>query len=441
MNLRRTALLLCSFVTILTARAQLRTAIAGGYHIASVPGNANPGWDSLNYDHASRKGIHIGLMADVPFSPNSNFYFQPGMFFSNKGQRFSTSLDTATGDISNVTARQFINYMEIPLNLVYKVGLGKKSSLLIGGGPYVSFLYGGKERKDVYYKNGDVTTTENTDLKRARTFGQYNNLDYGANALLGFELGRVYLTANYSQGLGDFYKADNNDGSFRHQVMGATVGFFLGKKKERNRERDRDKDGIPDHLDGCPKTKGTVATNGCPDKDGDGVPDKEDKCPDQKGDIKSKGCPATDSDKDGVNDDEDKCPDVAGSLENGGCPDVDHALQDEVGIRAGKIQFEYASSAITAQSKIALDGIVNILIDNPQLKLTIEGYTSSDGRASNHSRLSQARADNVRKYLESKGIEAKRLSAAGRGTSNPLNGNKTELERKLNRRVELKLTY
>ena len=37
--------------------------------------------------------------------------------------------------------------MDIPINLVFKVKLGKSSKIMIGGGPYVAFLYNGREKK------------------------------------------------------------------------------------------------------------------------------------------------------------------------------------------------------------------------------------------------------------------------------------------------------
>jgi len=55
-------------------------------------------------------------------------------------------------------------------------------------------------------------------------------------------------------------------------------------------------------------------------------------------------------------------------------------------------------------------------------------------------KLSQARADNVKKYFESKGIDGIRLKAEGFGNTKPLNNSKNGAEKALNRRVELKLS-
>jgi len=55
-------------------------------------------------------------------------------------------------------------------------------------------------------------------------------------------------------------------------------------------------------------------------------------------------------------------------------------------------------------------------------------------------KLSQSRADNVKSYFISKGIGASRLEAKGFGPTQPINNGKTEAEKALNRRVEMKVS-
>lgn len=435
-----TALLLCSCF-IFSANAQLRTAIAGGAQLSSVPGNSSPQWDSLNYKYSSRTGFHIGLLAETHLFNSNDLYFQTGMSYINKGRKFSTGFDSSSAGITKVSGSQFVNYMEIPLNIVFKKDIGKNSRLIVGGGPHVSFLFSGRESKSVYYTNGNVDATENTSLKVPRSSGKYNNVDFGVNALAGVEFGKLFLTANFSKGLSQFYTANTNTGSFKNQVVGATIGFYLNSDKKREAgKRDRDGDGVPDINDECPKVKGSVTAKGCPDKDGDGVPDKDDNCPNIAGKASRNGCPVPDNDRDGVDNDDDKCPDVAGVKENNGCPAIDPALESEIDRFAKRIQFKYKSTVLSKKSKEVLGEIVKVLKENTHLNVLIEGYTSSDGNGRNHLSLSQRRAENVKSYLRMNGIGEKRLKAIGFGDTNPLNGNKTEAERAMNRRVELKIT-
>ena len=69
--------------------------------------------------------------------------------------------------------------------------------------------------------------------------------------------------------------------------------------------------------------------------------------------------------------------------------------------------------------------------------LDIEGHTSSDGTLNANMKLSNERAETVKNYLVSRGVDPSRLSSKGFGPTRPLNQGKTEQERALNRRVEL----
>jgi outer membrane protein OmpA-like peptidoglycan-associated protein len=480
-------------------KAQFRVGIAGGPNISSVVERNNlPGWDSIKNNYSTRTGLHIGVIADLRFSPRSKFYFQPAVFFYNKGRSY-TSPDDSIGAIKTYTFSQFVNYMDMPLNLVFKLPLGQKVKFILGGGPYISFFYNGKEKTETSYNSGDFETTEDNDLPVGTKPGQYKTFDYGVNGLAGFEIGRLSITGNFSQGMGDFYTA-NYKGHLNHRVYGATLAIYLGNREKNNeaKNRDRDKDGILDRDDKCPTEPGTAATDGCPDKDGDGIADKEDSCPNEAGplnnhgcpipdadkdgiaDDKDKcpnvaglaryngcpipdtdkdgindeedkcptvagvaryaGCPVPDTDKDGVNDEEDRCPNVAGVKENNGCPPIKKEIVEKVNFAARRIQFEYAKSNLLPQSLKVLDEVVKILKENPELKLAIEGYTSNNGIYEENMKLSRQRAERVKEYFIKKGIDASRLHAEGFGPNHPLNKGKTPAEQALNRRVELKLS-
>ncbi len=75
---------------------------------------------------------------------------------------------------------------------------------------------------------------------------------------------------------------------------------------------------------------------------------------------------------------------------------------------------------------------------SPDNHAVIEGFTDNRGSAAYNMKLSQRRADAVRKYLVEKfGVNAEKLSAKGFGKGNPIASNKTKAGRQKNRRVEL----
>ena len=107
--------------------------------------------------------------------------------------------------------------------------------------------------------------------------------------------------------------------------------------------------------------------------------------------------------------------------------------------KAGDINFANGSTALTKVSKTELDKGVKVLTENPQLKLYVEGHTSSTGSAKLNDKLSLDRAFSVKSYLVGKGIAADRLTATGFGSSKPIADNKTKEGQKANRRVEFKV--
>jgi outer membrane protein OmpA-like peptidoglycan-associated protein len=73
-------------------------------------------------------------------------------------------------------------------------------------------------------------------------------------------------------------------------------------------------------------------------------------------------------------------------------------------------------------------------------KVKVVGYTDNTGTAEHNSKLSQQRADVVRDYLVSIGVDPKKLEAIGAADANPIADNSTNEGRARNRRVEIEVT-
>lgn len=206
---------------------------------------------------------------------------------------------------------------------------------------------------------------------------------------------------------------------------------------------DSDNDGIADKDDKCPNVPGVARYQGCPvpDRDKDGITDEEDKCPDVAGVARYQGCPVPDRDKDGVNDEEDKCPDLPGEVSNNGCPVIKAEEVKKIEYAAKNIFFTTGKYTLLSKSFKPLNEVVTILAENKDLKLDVDGYTDNTGKAETNQKLSQQRADAVKKYLVSKGIDESRLASTGHGQDSPVADNKTAAGRAQNRRVELHLKY
>ena len=101
------------------------------------------------------------------------------------------------------------------------------------------------------------------------------------------------------------------------------------------------------------------------------------------------------------------------------------------------INFKLNSSSILPSSKKVLDNIIRIVNDlNIKINLDILGYTDASGSASYNKRLSQKRADSVKKYLFKHNINAQKMTSVGYGEEKFI----FEPNDKRNRRVEIYLT-
>lgn len=103
------------------------------------------------------------------------------------------------------------------------------------------------------------------------------------------------------------------------------------------------------------------------------------------------------------------------------------------------IQFETNAFELKPVSFIELDKLIQLLNDNPTLKIEISGHTDNVGKPADNLALSNSRAKSVVSYLIGKGIAAQRLAAKGYGETKPVADNATEEGRAKNRRTELKV--
>ena len=108
----------------------------------------------------------------------------------------------------------------------------------------------------------------------------------------------------------------------------------------------------------------------------------------------------------------------------------------EVTIVMNNIFFDFDKDVLKSESIPELDRITKFLSENEKVKIAIAGHTDSVGPDDYNMGLSQRRAQSVRKYFASKGIDAGRMSVNYFGESKPADSNETIDGRSKNRRVE-----
>jgi outer membrane protein OmpA-like peptidoglycan-associated protein len=105
-----------------------------------------------------------------------------------------------------------------------------------------------------------------------------------------------------------------------------------------------------------------------------------------------------------------------------------------------KVLFGYDRSDLNATAKTNLDKLKNILLKYPETNITVIGHTDSKGSDSYNQTLSESRATAVTNYASQNGIDKARLTAIGKGESDPIATNDTEEGSASNRRVEFVIT-
>jgi len=150
-------------------------------------------------------GFHAGVNLQLPVAPE--FYFQPGLLFSTKGAKISTT-------------SYKLSYIELPLNFVYKALVGN-GYFMLGFGPYVAYGIGGK---DIEFKK-TVETGDSDAIKYFKPF------DAGANLFFGYELpAGLFLQLNTQLGLLDINPEDNriagdNESTLKNTGYGISLGY------------------------------------------------------------------------------------------------------------------------------------------------------------------------------------------------------------------------
>lgn len=120
-----------------------------------------------------------------------------------------------------------------------------------------------------------------------------------------------------------------------------------------------------------------------------------------------------------------------------GAPDTRNKLITEGKFVTTGITFDVNSATIKPESYGTLKTIAQVLQDNPEVRVKIIGHTDSDGEDNANINLSKKRSEAVKAILGSDfGVNASRLESDGKGESQPVADNTTQVGKANNRRVE-----
>ncbi len=193
-------LVLSASFAIAQEPGKMSFGILGGVNFQNLNGKLSSG-DKLENDMLL--GFHGGVNVQIPIAPE--FYFQPGLMYAIKGAK---STYTILG--SEFTDETKLNYIEMPLNLVYKGALGN-GFVMLGFGPYAAYGISGKK----VFQGNDITYERGVD---------YNAFDAGANIFFGYEMASgMFLQLDTQFGMLDI--DTDEDATAKNTGFGLSIGY------------------------------------------------------------------------------------------------------------------------------------------------------------------------------------------------------------------------
>ena len=211
-------LLLTGTIAIAQSSGKMSIGVLGGVNFQNLNGKDASG-DKLTNDMIV--GFHAGVNVQIPIAPQ--FYFQPGLIYSTKGAK------NTSGSITRTTK---LNYIELPLNLVYKAQLGS-GYFMLGFGPYVGYGIGGNEK----IEGGSVTVENDVEFKNTVETGDgllipyFKALDLGGNIFAGYEMSNgLFFQLNTQLGMVNIKPEDKRllstaDKSNKNTGYGLSLGY------------------------------------------------------------------------------------------------------------------------------------------------------------------------------------------------------------------------
>ncbi|HLP37268.1 porin family protein [Lacibacter sp.] len=169
--------------------------------------------ESVSIKSDGKIGFTAGVFADIALS--EKFAFQPGLNFTQKGGKFDG------GEFAEDDVTMTLNYLELPLNVLYKAPAGN-GKFFFGLGPSIAFGLSGKAKSGGESEDINFGSDENEDA--------YKPLDFGGNIVAGYELSSGLLfSVNFNTTLNNINTT--SDATVRNTYFGLRIGYLLGGNK------------------------------------------------------------------------------------------------------------------------------------------------------------------------------------------------------------------
>jgi hypothetical protein len=214
--------------SILNAEAQNNSSLGkpsfgiyGGINFQNINGNDDSG-TKLSNSLVPR--FTVGINGQIPIAPS--FYFQAGLRFISKGTKGPVEYNDNAGT-RTITREIVMNYLEIPLDLVFKPMLGN-GNMILGFGPYIGYSFSGKAK----FTGSSAPADTKIQFEKTVPSNESNNLiyfkplDVGADFFVGYELNNgISIILNSQLGLININSDTNTKLTNKNTGFGLLVGY------------------------------------------------------------------------------------------------------------------------------------------------------------------------------------------------------------------------
>jgi outer membrane immunogenic protein len=213
-----------------------------GIHAGVIAADLKESYDGeTEFNGKSKISFRAGIHTSFPLT--SQISIMPQLNFVSKGARIDQSETMEIfGYTYSLSAKGYykMNYLELPVHLVYNMKMPKGNNFFIGLGPSFSYGLSGEGKVDIYENDNGVEDqyTESADIKfdgkdnstTEDDFAHYKAFELGFSLIAGYHFTpRFFVNANFNQGLSNINPDKTEKGKTKTMYIGLGIGYYFSK--------------------------------------------------------------------------------------------------------------------------------------------------------------------------------------------------------------------
>jgi len=197
-----------------------------GVHATGNLSSANTTVENLPGDIKKTARVLPGAGVLVEYAVSDNFSLQSGANYRKNGVTLKFDLPVE-GTLMNVKMTTDLNYIQVPLNAVYKTN-GSSVQFFAGAGPYLGYGISGKNKISATVDGIEVMEEEVDAFKKEEDGGAgMKRFDFGGQALAGVKFGKYYAVVSYQAGFANLTKTEDSNEKYNNRSAQLTLGYII----------------------------------------------------------------------------------------------------------------------------------------------------------------------------------------------------------------------